>query len=125
MRGRVSSQNLFNHLILQLLQRNPYIINSLLGNLNQNRGQLRQGSIMRVIEPALNKNSIIRLQLEILRNIIHNNNLRQVSSKLTQVLNKKVSLLLAVLSIKPVLDVLISIELIQDPVRILFVNYIL
>ena len=63
---------LFQHLVPKLPESISHVGTLLLHDLFQERGQLRECRIIFVVEPTLNKDSVIWLQLEVLSHVVYN-----------------------------------------------------
>ena len=66
---------LFQHLVSELPQRVTHVRHLLLDDLLQQRRQFGQGRVVHVVEPALDEYTVVRLQLEVLRDIIDDDGL--------------------------------------------------
>lgn len=72
-----------------------------------------------VIEPRLDENTVVRLELEVLGHIVDNDRLRQVSTDATQILDENRPVRQGVLSVQPILDALRLVYLVQHPVGVI------
>jgi hypothetical protein len=68
--------NLLKHLISELSQGVSHVINLLLRDLFEERSQLGECCVGHVIEPTLDEDAIVRLELEVLCDIVYDNGTR-------------------------------------------------
>ena len=66
---------LFQHLVSEFPQCVAHVGHLLLDDLLQQGRQFGQGRVIHVVEPALDEYAVVRLQLEVLRDIIDNDSL--------------------------------------------------
>lgn len=78
----------------------------------QQRSQLREGCVRHVVKPTLNKDTVVRLQLEVLCNIVHDDCLGQVSADPAQVLNEYWTVGQSVLSVESVGNAFVLVDLV-------------
>lgn len=74
---------------------------------------------MHVVKPTLDEDAVVRLELEILSHVINYNGLGQVPSDSAQVFYKDRSVVQGMLPVQPVSNVLLLVDLVQDPVGVL------
>lgn len=86
----------------------------------QDRYQLLELIVVHAVEPADYVDSIVRLQVVILSDVVHNDGFRQVTAKPAQVLHVDALAELAAVAVEPVADTPQLVEVVQDPVGVLF-----
>ena len=111
--------NLLKHLISELSQGVSHVIHLLLRNFFEERSQLRKCCVGHVIEPTLNEDTIVWLELEVLSDIVNDNGTREVSTNSTKVLDKDRPVRKGMLTVHTVTDTLVLVDLIKDPVCII------
>ena len=87
------------------------------------RSQLGECGVGHIIEPALDEYAVIGLQLEVLRNVVHDYGPREVAPDATQVLHEDRPIRQRMLAVHTIANVLLLVYLIKHPIRIL--NFIL
>ena len=75
---------------------------------------------MQAAEPAEDIDAIFGLELEVVRNIVHYYGLRKVPSQAAKILHVDALSELAAVSVEPVADALEFVEVVEDPVCVLF-----
>ena len=77
------------------------------------------GRVVHVVKPRLNKDSVIRLQLKVFSNIIHNDGLGKITAYSGKVLDKDWTVWQSMLSVKSVFYAFLFVDLVQNPVSVL------
>ena len=111
--------DLLQHLVAEASQCITHVRHLLLHDLLEERGQLRQGCVVLVVEPRLDEDAVIRLEHEVLGHVVDNDRLRQVSADAAQILHKNMAVGGGVLPIQAVGDAFRLVNLVKDPVSIL------
>lgn len=111
--------DIVDHLVSKLLQRESHIRHTLQHDFFQLWHQFHQSVIFWVLEPTFNVYPVLGLQLEILGDIINYDHFTQIPSKLAQILYMVIRLAICVLPILPIMDPVISIQSIQNPIRVI------
>jgi hypothetical protein len=70
--------DVLNHLFFKYLQCYSHVFELFAHDLLQQRAQFRKGSVILVIVPALDENTVLRLPLEVLSHVIYYNTLLDV-----------------------------------------------
>ena len=98
----------------------PHIFDLVLNEHAQNRGQLLELAVVQAAEPAEDVDAIVGLQLEVFRDVVHYYSLRKVPAQAAQILHVDALSELAAVPVEPVADALELVEVVEDPVRVLF-----
>ena len=112
-RAFCSASYLSKHLVSVSSQCQPDIKHPFLNNFAQKWRYLVQKAVVHIIVPCADKNPILWLQYEIVRNIVDNNCFFNVPTQQTQVFYQKWTVLRSVLSVEPVFYVLFHIYLVN------------
>ena len=111
--------NLSQNLVSVGSHSNTYIWNALFNELTQKWGDFAQEVILHIIIPGRDENAVVWLQDEVVRDVINNDRTLQITSKKAQVLDQERPILGSVLSIQPIFDVIVHINLVYNLVCIL------
>lgn len=111
--------NLAQYLVAIWSEGLSHIRNFFLNNFNEKRTYFLEESIWHVVVPSRDENTVLWLQDEVIRYIIYNDGLVDVTTQKTQVLHQKGSILRGVLTIQAILDILVDINLVDDLIRII------
>ena len=111
--------DLLEHLVTEASQCVTHVRHLLLDDLLEERSQLRQGCVLLVVEPRLDEDAVVRLELKVLGHVVDNDRLRQVSADAAQILHKNMAVGGGVLPIQAVGDAFRLVNLVKDPVSIL------
>jgi hypothetical protein len=106
--------------VSQGLKLGPNILHIPLDQSFQEGSELIELFVAYIIIEALDVDAIVWLCHEILRKIIYDDSLLDISAKLGQVFDVNSIAELGVISVQTVLDQALPIEVVQDPVRIVF-----
>ena len=110
---------MFQHLVTELAQSVTYVGDLLLDYLFKKRSKLGEGGVIHVVEPRLDEDTVIWLQLEVLSNIINDYGFRQVTADTTQVLHEDWSMRQRMLTVEPIFYPLFLVDLVQYPISVL------
>ena len=108
---------LVKHLLSEYLQ-SLANINLTLNNLGQQRNQFLERSVFSVVVPALDQDPVLRLQLEVLGHVVNNDRPVKLPAQTAQVLEEEAPGRDRVLSVEPVLDYPLRVQVVQDPVGV-------
>ena len=106
-------------MVTEFAQSVTYVGHLLLDYLFEKRSKLGEGGVIHVVEPRLDEDTVIWLELEVLSNIINDYGFRQVTADTTQVLDKDWPMRQRMLTVKPVLYPLFLVDLVQYPISVL------
>ena len=110
---------MFQHLITEFAQSVTDVGHLLLDYLLQKRSKLGKGGVIHVVEPGLDEDTVIWLELEVLSDIINDYGFGQVTADTTQVFDEDRSMRQRVLTVESVLYPLFLVDLVQYPISIL------
>jgi len=77
-----------------------HIWHPLLSNLNQKWCQFEEGRVVRVLEPRFNENPVLRLQLEILSDVVNDDGLGEIAAHARKILDVEIALGEGVLAVE-------------------------
>ena len=80
--------DLLKHLVTEASQCVTHVRHFLLDDLLEERSQLGQGGVILVVEPRLDEDAVVRLELKVLGHVVDNNRLSQVPTDTAQILNE-------------------------------------
>tara|TARA_B110001450_G_C17625947_1_gene483171 strand:+ start:211 stop:552 length:342 start_codon:yes stop_codon:yes gene_type:complete len=106
-------------LVAEFAQSVTYVGDLLLDYLFKKRSKLGEGGVILVVEPGLDEDTVIWLQLEVLSNIINDYGFRHVTANTTQVFYKHWSMRQRMLTVEPVFYPLFHVDLVQYPISVL------
>ena len=86
----------------------------------EERREFLEGFVAGVVVPGLDVDAVVGLLLEVLRVVVHDQRLGQVSAQLAQVFLVHVLAETAVRPVQPVADQLLGVEAVQNEVRVVF-----
>ena len=111
--------HLLHHLDAEHAERLADISDVPHGDLLQEGGELLEGVICGVVYPGPYEHPVVRLQLEILRHVVHYQRPRDVPPQPGQVLDEKVPPRgQRMLPVEPIGDVALRVQLVKDPIGI-------
>ena len=105
-------RNLPQDLVAVGPERSPHIWHFSLNDLNKQGRNLLQEGVAHVVVPCGNEYSVLRLQDKVVRNIINDDRFIDVTAQQTQVFHKERPILRGMLTVQPVLDVLVDVDLV-------------
>ena len=92
----------------------PHVWHFLLHQFHQQRRYLLQEVVIHVIIPCRYEYSIVRLEDEVVTDVVYDESLGHVTAKQRQILDEEGSILRSVLTVESVLDVIVNVYLVYD-----------
>lgn len=80
--------------------------------------QFKQGCVAHIVEPTLDEDAVVRLEREVLSDIIHNDGLVERTTNPAQILDEGDSRRRAMLTVESEGDATLFVDLIEDPVSV-------
>lgn len=111
--------DLLLHLLSKYSKCISHISHSFGSNFSQNWSQFIQCRILGIVKPRRNLNPIVLVKLEVLRYIVNNDHLTQVSSDSRQVFDEHRPARKSMLSVKSMADEMVRVYLINHPISII------
>lgn len=115
---RDSIRNLPQNLISIRSEALPDVGQLLLDDFDQQGRNILQEVVAHVVVPRRTENAVVRLNYEVVRDVVDDYDSGQVPAQQAQVLHQEGPVERGVLSVEPVLDVPVHVDLVDDLVRV-------